>query len=61
MLYTLVFPLPLLYLLFNLLNLFNRLNFYILEPLNIININNFKFIEEKVIYININDKFNNKQ
>ena len=44
MFYTLIYSLPLSYLLFNLLELFDRLNFYILEIFNIINLNNFKFI-----------------
>nr|YP_010892926.1 NADH dehydrogenase subunit 4 [Tetragonula iridipennis]WJQ22762.1 NADH dehydrogenase subunit 4 [Tetragonula iridipennis] len=44
MFYTMIFSLPLVYLLFNMINSFNTMNFYLLEMMDIKEINNFKFI-----------------
>nr|YP_010471423.1 NADH dehydrogenase subunit 4 [Tetragonula pagdeni]UVG40758.1 NADH dehydrogenase subunit 4 [Tetragonula pagdeni] len=44
MFYTMIFSLPLIYLLFSMINHFNTMNFYLLEMLNIKEISNFKFI-----------------
>uniref|UniRef100_UPI003D53E44E NADH dehydrogenase subunit 4 n=1 Tax=Geniotrigona thoracica TaxID=395500 RepID=UPI003D53E44E len=44
MFYTLIFSLPMLYIMFNILMLFNTMNFYILEMINFFYINEFKFL-----------------